>query len=128
MYTRVSARQVSPFPRIFSLPRFSIFGDRTRLTSGLIWARAGYSTVGDRGCQRSCSLLARVRLLSNSAASDGMMTFKQCAKEYPASTGIIFGATLFILFSVAPQIVLLHETRNHTKSNFIINYCDCSFV
>ena len=33
---------------------------------------------------------------------------------------------LFILFSMAPNIVLLHETRNHTKSILVFNCSTCS--
>ena len=41
---------------------------------------------------------------------------------------IVYTTTLFILFNVAPQIVLLHETWNHAKSIFVANCCDYSFV
>ena len=33
-----------------------------------------------------------------------------------------------ILFSVASQIVLLHEIGNHIELNFVVNCCYCSFA
>ena len=42
--------------------------------------------------------------------------------------GMVQITTLFFLFRVASRIVLLHEVQNHTKSNFVLNCCDCSIA